>query len=97
MENVVKIFLNDTRSLSLKTNFALTLLEDNRSAVFEATTNFAISLPISARTCQMAQTRYQTCKLKPDLCNCVKTEIFEYTAPSQQPYKRGKSVLGRPL
>ena len=35
----------DARAISLQDYFILTLLENNRSAVFEATSNFAFSLP----------------------------------------------------
>ena len=46
------------------------MLENERSASFEETTYFVIPLANSM--------------LKPDLCNCEKTEIIEATAPSQQ-------------
>ena len=44
LKKVVKIQC-DARTLSLKIYFILALLADNRSAVFEATTNFAFSPP----------------------------------------------------
>ena len=39
------LFQYEAGVLSLKTYFILTLLESKRSAIFEATTYFAISLP----------------------------------------------------
>ena len=50
----------------------------------------------SATTCQIDSYKVSNSKLKPDLCNCVKTEMIEYTAPSQQPDKRGTIVVGTP-
>ena len=45
--------------------------------------------------CHKSTTAHQTdlhkipnSKLKLDLCNCVKFEIFESTAPPQKPHKR---------
>ena len=61
------------RTLSLKTYFILTLLENNSSAVFEATIHFAT-------TCQIDSYKVSNSKLKPDLWNrakCVKIEIID--------------------
>ena len=43
----------------------------------------------SATTCQTDSNKVSNSKLKPEQCNCVKTEIIKYTAPPQQPHKRG--------
>ena len=37
----------------------------------------------SATACQIDSNKVSNSKLKLDLCNCVKTEIVEYTAPPQ--------------
>ena len=34
--------------------------------------------------------------MKPDLCNCAKAKKIEYTAPPQQPHKRGTIFNGAP-
>ena len=39
--------------------------------------------PKSATTCQIDSYTVSNFKLKPDLCNCVKTEIIESTASPQ--------------
>ena len=43
---------------------------------------------------QIDSNKVSNSNLKPDLCNCVKTEMIESTAPPQQPYKRGIIFLG---
>ena len=48
----------------------------------------------SRTTRQIDSNEVSNSKLKPDLCNCVKLEIIEFTAPSQQPYKWGTIILG---
>ena len=50
----------------------------------------------SATMCQIDPIKVSSAKLKPDLYNCVKTEITESTAPPQQPRKRGTIILGQP-
>ena len=47
----------------------------------------------SATTCQFDSNKVSSSKLKSDLCNGVKTEILESTAPPQQLQKRG-SIFG---
>ena len=37
----------------------------------------------SATTCQIDSYKVSNSKLKPDLCNCVKSEIIEFTTPSE--------------
>ena len=37
----------------------------------------------SATTCQIDSYKVSNSKLKPDLCNCVKIEIIEFTTPPQ--------------
>ena len=44
---------------------------------------------------RLTHTMYQIL-LKLDLCNCVKFEIIESTAPSQLPHKQGTNFLGHP-
>ena len=56
-----------------------------------------ILCPKSATTCQMDSRRAANSKLKHEPCNLVKTEIVEFTAPPQQPYKRGTIFLGNPV
>ena len=48
----------------------------------------------SATTCQIDSNKVSTSKLKPDLCNCVKIQIIQSTAPPQQPNKRDTNCLG---
>ena len=43
----------------------------------------------SGTICQIDLHKVSNPKLKPDLCNCLKTEIIESTVPPQQPYIRG--------
>ena len=43
----------------------------------------------SASTCQIDSNKVSNSMLKPDLCNCIKTEMIESIAPLQQPNKRG--------
>ena len=50
----------------------------------------------SATTCQIDSYKVSNSKLKSDLCNCVKTEIIESTAPPQYLHKRGTVFLGTP-
>ena len=35
----------------------------------------------SANTCQIDSNKVSNSKLKPDLCNCVKTDVINSTAP----------------
>ena len=42
----------------------------------------------SATTCQIDSYEVSNSKLRLDLCNCVKTEMIESTAPPQYLYKR---------
>ena len=42
----------------------------------------------SATTCQIDSNKVSNFNLRPDLWNCVKTEMIESTAPTQQPHKR---------
>ena len=51
----------------------------------------------SATTCQIDSNKVANPKLKPDLCNCVKSEMINSTAPPQQPHKRGTIILGHPV
>ena len=51
----------------------------------------------SATTCQIDSYKVSNSKLKPDLCNCVKAEMIEFTAPPKQPHKQGASFLGHPV
>ena len=51
----------------------------------------------SATTCQIDSSKVSNSKLKPDLCNFVKTEMIESTAPPQQSHKRDTIFLGRPV
>ena len=63
--------------------------------MFEAATYFAFFLyHKSATTCQIDSNKVPNSKLKPDLCNCVKTEIIESTAPPQWPHLLGTIILG---
>ena len=49
-----------------------------------------------ATRCQIDSKKVSNSKLKLDICNCVKTEIVESTAPLQQPHKRGR-IFGNAL
>ena len=51
----------------------------------------------SANTCQIDLYKVSNSKLKPEVCNCVKTEVIESRAPSQQKHKRGTVLLGQPV
>ena len=46
----------------------------------------------SATTCQIDSNKVSNSKLKSDLYECVKTEIIEHSAPSQQPHK-GRTIF----
>ena len=48
----------------------------------------------SAATCQIDPYKVSNSKLKPNLCNCVKTEVIESMAPPQQPHKQGTILFG---
>ena len=50
----------------------------------------------SATICQIDSYKVSNSKLKPDLCNCVKTEIIESTVPPRQPHKRGAIFFATP-
>ena len=86
----------NARTLPLKTYFILTSLQNNSSAVFEATTNLPFLCYKSAITCQTDSYKVSKSKLKPDLFNCVQTEMTESTALPQQSHKRGRIFLGTP-
>ena len=75
----------------------MTLLENNRSAVLEATTYFAFLSHKSATMCQINLNKVSNSKLRPNLCNYVKTKVIEFTAPAQQPHKRGTMFFGHPV
>ena len=49
----------------------------------------------SATTSQIDSYKISNAKLKPDRCNCVKTEITKSTAPLQQQHKGG-TIFGTP-
>ena len=49
----------------------------------------------SATTCQVDSYKASNSKLKPDLCNCVKTEIIESMDPPKQSRKLG-TIFGTP-
>ena len=51
----------------------------------------------SASTHQIDSNKVSNSKLKPGLCNCVKTGITELMAPPQQPHKRVTIILGHPV
>ena len=48
----------------------------------------------SATTCWIDSYEVLNSKLKPDLCNCLETEIIESTVSPQQPHKRGTIPFG---
>ena len=48
----------------------------------------------SATTRQIDSRKVSNSKLKHDVCNCVKTEITEPTAPPQYSHKRCTNILG---
>ena len=48
----------------------------------------------SATMCQIDSNKVSNSKLKPDLSNCVKTEVIEPTAPPQWPHKQGSIFWG---
>ena len=58
-----------------------------RNDIFKATTYVAFLYHKSATTCQTDSSKVSNSKLKPELCNCLKTETIESTAPPQQPNK----------
>ena len=62
-------------------------MKNNRSAVFDATINFAFLYHKSEATCQIDSYKVSNSKFKPELCNYVKTKIIESMAPPQQPHK----------
>ena len=51
----------------------------------------------SATMHQIDSSKVSNSKLKLDLCNSVKMEMIEFTAPPQQPHKRGTNFLEHPL
>ena len=51
----------------------------------------------SATTYQIDSYKVSNSKLKRDVCNCVKTESIESTAPPQQAHKQGTAFLGHPV
>ena len=51
----------------------------------------------SATKCQTDSNEVSNSKSKPDLCNYVKTNKVESTAPPQQPHKRSRMFLGDPV
>ena len=57
----------------------MTLLEKNKSAVFEATSlSLSFLYHESATTCQIDSNKVSNFKLRLDLCNCVKSEIYSF-------------------
>ena len=48
----------------------------------------------SSTTCQIDSNKVSNSKLKPNLCNCVKTKMIEST---QQPRRWGTNFLGHPV
>ena len=78
----------------MKTYLILTLLENNRSAIgsgYQATEGLVLKQPLilpflyhkSAAKYQIDLNKVSYSKLKPDLCNSVKTEIIESRPPPQ--------------
>ena len=65
----------------------MTLLENNRSAMFEASFEATTYLPFlchkSVAACQIDSYKVSDSKLRLELCNYAKFEIMESTAPSQ--------------
>ena len=61
----------------------LTSLENNGSAVLKEPLISPFLCHNLAATCQIDSNNVSISKLKPDLCNCVKSEIVESTAPPQ--------------
>ena len=51
----------------------------------------------SATTCQIDSNKVSNFKLKLNLCNRVKNELIECTAPPQQPQKSDTIILGHPV
>ena len=63
------------------------MLENNRSAIFEATIHFACYCIMSTTIGNIESNNVSNCKLKPDLCNCVKNEAIISTASPQYAVK----------
>ena len=84
----------NARNLSLKIDLTLTLLENNRSVIFEATIILPFLSNELATISQIDSNTVSNSNLKPDLCNCVKIEIAEATSPPQWSHKRSKILLG---
>ena len=59
----------------------------------EATTYLPFLCDKSATTCQIDLKKVPNSKLKPDLCNCAKTEMIESKAPPQQSHKRAHFLV----
>ena len=86
---------HDATTLAIKTYFILTLLENNRRAIIKATTYLPFLCHKSATTCHIDSYKFSNSKLKSNLCNCVKTNMIEWTAPPQQQHKLG-TIFGTP-
>ena len=69
---------------------------EEQKCFFEATISFAFLHHKSATTCQIDSYKFSNSKMKPGLCNCVKTEIKESTAHPKQKHKRG-TIFGDAL
>ena len=50
-----------------------------------------------ATACQIYSNKVSNSTLKADLCNCIKIEIIESTAPLWQQHKRGTIFSGHPV
>ena len=87
LKNLVKLLIRYQNTF-FENLFILTLLVNNRSAVLEANTNFPFFSAINQQPRVRMTKQVSNSKLKLDLCNCVKTEIIESTAPPQSPHKR---------
>ena len=73
--------------------------KSNRGAVFEATTYLILPLLChkSATACQVDSYVVSKSKLKPDLNNCVNTEMTESTAPPHSHKNGAQLFLGHPV
>ena len=72
----------------------MTLLENNGSAFFVATSDFPLLCHKSATTSQIDSNKVSNSKLKLDLFSFIKTDILESTVPPQLPHKRDIISLG---
>ena len=74
----------------------LGLLENNGSAGLKQPLILPFLFHKSATTGQIDSYKVSNSKLKPDLCNCAKSEIIEFMAPPQQQHKGG-TIFGHPV